>query len=616
MFCGPTETPHDLDIDTLRAKYRRERDRRIRPEGVNQYAETDDDLAAFSELDPHSPPVVRDPLGEEVDVAIMGGGFAGLLTAAKLKKAGVDSLRIIDMAGDFGGVWYWNRYPGIQCDNESYCYLPLLEETGYIPTARFIDGAEIHRHCQRIAERYGLYDFARFGTAVRSLRWDEAIKRWRIGTNHGDDDILARFVVVASGPLNKPKLPGVPGIESFKGHSFHSSRWDYAYTGGDPSNPTLDRLADKRVAVIGTGASAIQIVPYVGKAARRLYVFQRTPSSVDARGNRPTDPEWVKSLQPGWQRRRQMNFHYWAYEPFPPGHWDEDAVCDFWTEVNRNISSRLDAMGRPQLPVEELVALREVEDHGVMERLRRRIASIVEDPETAEALKPYYRFLCKRPCTNDEYLPTFNRPNVTLVDVSGARGVERITETGVVANGVEHEVDCIIYACGFEVTSDLDRRYGIDVIAGRDGLSLYDHWRDGFRTFQGFSTHGFPNTFFTGFSQGAVGANNTAMYEHQATHIAYVIQETLARGAATVEPTKEAQDAWVRSVREGVEPSPFQIDCTPGYFNDEGGRPSADGRRTFRTIYGEPYRPGFYAFEQLIEDWREAGTLEGMVLGR
>jgi cyclohexanone monooxygenase len=614
MYCAPTPTPDDIDIDALRKKYQQERDRRLRPEGVQQYAETGHELADYYETDPHTPAVVRGPLGEEVDVAIMGGGFAGLLAAARLKEAGVASLRVVEMGGDFGGVWYWNRYPGIQCDNESYCYLPLLEETGYMPTARFVDGAEIYQHCKRIARHYGLEDCGLFGTTVRALRWDESIKRWRIDTNHGESDVLARFVVMAAGPLNRPKLPGVPGINSFKGKSFHSSRWDYAYTGGDASGG-LTGLADKRVAVIGTGASAIQIVPFVGRYAKQLVVFQRTPSSVDERGNRPTDPDWVKSLPPGWQRARQRNFHEWAYIPFPPGAPHEDKICDFWTEVNRNLALKLTALGWPQMPPEQMVAMREVEDYRVMERLRRRVATIVADPATAEALKPYYRFLCKRPCSNDDYLKTFNRPNVALVDVSGQQGVERITETGVVAGGVEHQVDCIIYASGFEVTSDLQRRLGIEEITGRGGLSLYDHWAEGFRTFHGFTTRGFPNQFFTGFTQAGVGANNTAMYDQQATHIAYLIAETLKRGAATVEPAEEAQDDWVRTVRENaIDVSAFQMECTPSYFNDEGGRPGAGGKRKFRTIYGEPYPAGFYAFGDLIEAWRDEGGMRGLVL--
>jgi cyclohexanone monooxygenase len=607
--CPPTETPDDIDLEVLREKYRQEREKRLRPEGSKQYVELVDDFAGFYENDPHSPPLVRDPISEDIDVAVLGGGFGGLLCAAYLKKAGVDDVRIIELGGDFGGVWYWNRFPGIQCDNESYCYIPLLEELNFIPSKKFADGAEIYDHCRRIGKHYGLYDSAIFSTQVRELHWDDAFKRWRVDTNRGDD-IRARFVVMASGPFHRPKLPGIPGINDFKGHSFHSSRWDYAYTGGDSSGG-LNKLADKRVAVVGTGATAVQIVPFLGRYAKQLYVFQRTPSSVGARNNMPTDPEWVKSLRPGWQKERQRNFHAWTFEGMALG--QPDYVCDFWTELGRNTAARVLALADPaSMAPEEFMAIREEEDFRVMERLRRRVAGIVEDAETAEALKPYYRFLCKRPCTNDDYLQTFNRPNVTLVDVSSTKGVERATERGLVANGVEYEVDCIIYASGFEITTEISRRYSIDAIEGCDGLSLFDYWHDGYKTFHGMTSRGFPNQFFTGFTQVGISANIAANYELQGEHIAYIISEALARGAVTVEPTQEAQDEWCRTIRDtAIDNSQFDLECTPGYYNNEGG----GGGEGIRSHLGEPYGPGFYAFGELLAEWRDKGDLDGLVLG-
>jgi cyclohexanone monooxygenase len=608
--CEPTQTPADVDVSALREKYRQERDKRLRPEGSRQYSTVDGELADFYETDPHSPPVVRDPVSLNIDVAVVGGGFGGLISAARLKQAGVSDVRIIEMGGDFGGVWYWNRYPGIQCDNDSYCYIPLLEELNYVPKQKFSDGAEIHEHCRRIGKHFGLYESTLFGTEVRSLRWDGSIERWRISSSRGDD-IRARFVVMACGFAHRPKLPGVPGIRSFKGHSFHTSRWDYGYTGGDATGG-LDRLGDKRVAIIGTGASAIQVVPFVGRHAKHLYVFQRTPSSVDARGNTPTDPQWARSLGPGWQKERQANFHAWSplgFAGIAPAR--GDLVCDFWTEIGRNVAGKLAALGNPRLTPEQFADLVEQEDHRVMERLRRRVDAIVEDKQTAEALKPWYRFLCKRPCSNDDYLTTFNRPNVTLVDVSASRGVERITERGVVANGVEYAVDCIIYASGFEISTEISRRYSIDAIEGRDGLSLYAHWADGYKTLHGMTSHGFPNQFFTGFSQGGVSANTTSMYEQQAEHIAYIIAEAMARGAATVEPSRQAQDDWCRIIREtAMSGAQFAEECTPGYYNNEGG----GGGEGIRSNLGEPYGPGFYAFEQLLREWRDEGGLAGLVL--
>jgi cyclohexanone monooxygenase len=610
--CEPTQTPDDIDVPALRERYRQERDKRLRPEGSRQYVAVEGELAGFYETDPHSPPVVREPISESIDVAVLGGGFGGLISAARLKQAGVSDLRIIEMAGDFGGVWYWNRYPGIQCDNDAYCYIPLLEELNYVPKQKFSDGAEIYEHCQRIGKHFGLYESALFGTEVRALRWDGSIRRWRISTNRGDD-IRARFVVMASGFAHVPKLPGVAGIRSFRGHSFHTARWDYEYTGGDATGG-LDKLGDKRVAIIGTGASAIQVVPFLGRHAKHLYVFQRTPSSVDARGNTPTDPEWARSLKPGWQKERQANFHGWSPLGFAGIGPDRgDLVCDFWTEIGRNVAAKLAALGNPRLAPEQLAELIEREDYRVMERLRRRVDGIVEDKKTAEALKPWYRFLCKRPCSNDEYLATFNRPNVTLVDVSASRGVEAITEKGVVANGIEYQVDCIIYASGFEISTEISRRYSIEAIEGRDGLSLYAHWADGYKTLHGMTSHGFPNQFFTGFSQGGVSANTTSMYEQQGEHIAYIIKQAMARGAATVEASREAQDEWCRIIRAtAISNTQFAQDCTPGYYNNEGG----GGGEGIRSNFGEPYGPGFYAFERLLRDWRDKGDLAGLVLGK
>jgi cation diffusion facilitator CzcD-associated flavoprotein CzcO len=609
MKCEATNVPlaEEIDIPAMREKYRRERDKRLRPEGQGQYAEPVGDFANAYESDPHMPVEPRDPISGDIDVAILGAGFCGMLTSIQLKEAGISNFRNIDWAGDWGGCWYWNRYPGIQCDNDAYCYLPLLEETGYMPKKKFEDGWDIYQHSVRIAKHHDLYPHAIFHTLVTALRWDEEIGRWRLATNRGDD-IRARFIVMAGGPLNKPKLPGIPGLRDFKGKIFHTARWEYEYTGGSAQDPVLDRLADKRVAIIGTGATAVQVVPYLGKYAGQVYVIQRTPSSVDERNNTPTDPEWVKTLKPGWQKERQMNFHHGAMERFAPG--EPDMVCDIWTEVSRNLSAKLQELGWPEIADERYAEMREVVDYQVMERLRRRVDSIVEDRETAEALKPYYRFLCKRPCSNDDYYPTFNRPNVKLIDVSSTQGVERMTEKGFVHDGVEYEVDCVILASGFEITSELRKRWGIDVIEGRNGVSIYDHWAHGYKTLHGMMTHGFPNQFFTGFTQAGLNATNSVTFVSQGRHIGYIVSEALKRGAATVEPSEKAQEAWVRTIRDNANEGAMQFaqDCTPGYFNNE-------GEKEFRWYLGEPYGAGFYAFEELLGEWRNNGDLEGLVLG-
>ena len=605
--CSPSNTPAaaDLDIPALRARYRHERDKRMNTAGQSQYFRpTGHGVEAFS-ADPHTPLVARDPLSDEIDVAILGAGWGGILAAYHLTKAGVTNFRNIDSAGDFGGVWYWNRYPGIQCDNDAYCYLPLLEETGFMPSKKFADGAEIHAYAKQVAREFGFTDKALFHTLVNSLRWDEGIKRWRVGTNRGDE-LKARFVVIAAGVLNMPKLPGIKGIDSFKGKLFHSARWDYDYTGGTHADPVLANLSDKRVAIVGTGATAIQAVPHLAQYARHLYVVQRTPSSVDERPNPPTDPEWMKALEPGWQAARQRNFHKAAMESLGPG--EPDQICDIWTEISRNLSAELEAEGWPAITIEEFMARREVVDYRVMERLRRRVDAMVDDPATAEALKPYYRFLCKRPLSSDEFYRVFNRDNVTLIDVSETKGLQEITPDGFIANGTEYPVDLIIFASGFEVTSDLERRWGMDEVVGRHGISIYDHWREGPRTLHGTSTDNFPNQFYIGYIQGATNASVTEQFGRQGEHIAHIIADAMAKGATVVEPSTQAVDDYVAHFDDiALDLSSFTGECTPSYFNNEG---SAKDKWALFRAYGH----GWDAFQALVGDWRKAGDLKGMKL--
>lgn len=608
MNCQPTITPapEEIDIPALKAKYKQERDKRMRKDGESQYAPPADTLTHDTqEHDPFQPVVPRDAIVEDIDVAILGAGWSGITAAFHLTQNGVTNFRHIDHAGNFGGTWYWNRYPGIQCDNDAYCYLPLLEETGFMPTQKFSDGKEIYDYIQLIADKYEFRDKALFHTLIKGLKWDESIKRWHVTTNRGDD-IRARFVVMCGGTLSTPKFPAVPGIHTFKGHMFHTSRWDFDYTGGGWGNPVLDKLKDKRVAILGTGATSIQAVPYLGKYAKQLYVIQRTPSSVDERPNPPTDPEWVKSLEPGWQARRQANFLRAANEIIPPG--EPDLICDIWTEINRNLNAELQAEGWPEIPMEDFMGRREVMDFRVMERLRQRVESIVKDPETAEALKPYYRFMCKRPLSNNDYYDTFNRDNVKLIDVSETQGLQEMTETGFKHNGVEYEIDCMIFASGFEVTSDLRRRWGIDVVEGRDGVSIYDHWGDGPQTLHGITTHNFPNMFFTGYIQGGLNGNTTLQFGMQGYHASYIIGEALQRGIKAVEPTQEAQDAYVKKFHEvELDLSTVLNECTPSYFTNE-------GEKEAKWFLFRGWGPGWDDFQNMLQKWRDEGSLEGMRL--
>ncbi|HXQ16740.1 MAG TPA: NAD(P)/FAD-dependent oxidoreductase, partial [Caulobacteraceae bacterium] len=534
-----------IDKEALLAKYVAERDKRLRADGNAQYLQVKGNLAHYLD-DPYTPKVEREPKTDHVTFAFVGGGFAGLVTGARLVEAGITDVRVVEKGGDFGGTWYWNRYPGAQCDTASMVYMPLLEETGHRPSEKYAHAPEILEQCQRIGRQYRLYDNALFHTEVEDLRWDEAASRWVISTNRGDR-FTASFIGLGTGPLHVAKLPGIPGITDFKGHSFHTSRWDYAYTGGDPATISyggsrLTGLADKRVAIIGTGATAVQCVPHLARACKELYVFQRTPSSIDVRGNVPIDSDWFSGIaSPGWQKRWLENFT--ANQSM--GAWtEEDLVQDGWTDLSRRIRSRIAGLAPDQRTPQGMIAAFEDSDFEKMEEIRARVDAIVGDHETAQALKAWYRQLCKRPCFHDAYLQAFNEPAAHLIDTDG-QGVERITEKGVVVGGREYEVDCIIYASGFEVGTEYKRRAGFD-LTGRGGLKLSQAWADGMRSKHGIHVHGFPNAFFV---QPTQGANLISNVPHNLTEagqtIAATIRHALATGAQQVEVTQEAQDAWI-----------------------------------------------------------------------
>ena len=588
-----------FDPDALREKYRLERDKRLRADGNEQYIEVTGDFAYYVE-DPYiDAPLSRAPVTDEVEVVVVGGGFGGLLAGARLAEAGVSDVRIIEKGGDFGGTWYWNRYPGAMCDIESYIYLPLLEETGFMPAEKYTKAKEILAHSRTIGDHYGLYDGALFQTEVTSAEWVEADRRWIVRTSR-DDAIRARFVIMSSGPLHRPKLPGIAGIDTFRGHSFHTSRWDYGYTGGDPEGG-LTGLADKRVGIIGTGATAVQCVPHVGAAAAELHVFQRTPSSIDVRDNAPTDPDWAASLEPGWHRERMENFNTLLSGGFT----DRDLVMDGWTSIIGKFIE-IAKQTKSDFSAASVGQTMELADFAKMNEIRERVDAVVRDVDTAEALKPWYRQFCKRPCFHDEYLDAFNRPNVHLVDTDG-RGVEKVTERGVVVAGTEYEVDCLIFATGFEVGTGYTRRSGCELI-GVDGQTLSEKWADGVRTLHGIFSAGFPNCFIVSQTQGGFTANYPHMLDEVDSHIAYVISEMASAGHTRVEVTSEAEDAWVEEIINSArDTAAFQESCTPGYYNNE-------GMPTERAVQNGSYGKGNMAFFALLSDWRENGALGGLLL--
>ncbi len=594
----------DFDPQALKDKYLFERDKRLRVDGNNQYVEVTGDYSNYVD-DPYVERVEREPKFDETEIVIIGGGFGGLMMGGRLREAGFEDIRVIEQGGDFGGTWYWNRYPGAMCDVESYCYLPLLEELNYVPKHKYSFAPEILEYSRSIARHYDLYDNALLQTSVTAMTWDETSEMWVIETDRGDR-MKARYVAMANGPLSRPKLPGIPGINSYRGHTFHTSRWDYNYTGGD-SDGNLEKLADKKVGIIGTGATAVQCIPHLGESALKLTVFQRTPSSVDVRNNRETDPEWAQSLEPGWQKRRTENFNTLV----SGGDQDEDLVADGWTDIFRNLTgvaakTASRKLGR-RLSSREKAELMEMSDYKKMSEVRARAQAIVEDPETAEKLKPWYRQFCKRPCFHDEYLPTFNRANVELVDTEG-KGVERLTETGVVVNGKEYEVDCLIFATGFEVGTTYTRRAGYDII-GKNGQALSDKWENGLRTLHGLQTNGFPNCFFLGFTQSAITVNVPQSLNEQAHHVTYILDQLRSRGAKTVEATPEGENGWVEEMRSKAKMGEkFRAECTPGYYNNEGQTGNPNG------FFAFAYGAGPLRFFEILEQWRESGELDGCSL--
>ena len=593
----PSVTP---DLEAIHARYLEERDKRIRPDGNEQYLEPTGKYAHFLD-DPHTERVEREPLFDEVTVAFIGGGFAGLLTGAKLRQAGIDDVRIIEKGGDFGGTWYWNRYPGAQCDTAAFIYLPLLEETGHMPTEKYTHAPEILQHCKNIGAQFDLYDQALFSTEVTGLEWDDAAKRWIIRTDRGDK-MHAKYIAMGTGPLHRPKLPGIDGINDFDGHAFHTSRWDYEYTGGDPGGARMENLADKRVGIIGTGATAVQCVPHLARACGELFVFQRTPSSIDIRNNKPTDPEWFQTLEPGWQKKWLENFTTLQTGGFT----DEDLVMDGWTDISQRIRDKLLSSPEPDLSPEGMLQAYHDSDDEKMVEVRARVNQVVEDEITAEKLKPWYRQLCKRPCFHDQYLQAFNEPGTHLIDTDG-KGVERIDSTGVWVNGEHYELDCLIFASGFEVGTSFERRSGFET-TGRDGLTLSQHWEDGMRTLHGMNVHGFPNAFVVGPTQ---AANLISNIPHNLVEAGETIATIVARAesieAAEVEVTREAEDAWVALLEAGGRTFGGDPTCTPGYYNNEGREISPS---QLRNTLGYPAGP--VAYFEYIEKWRTTGDFEGL----
>ena len=597
---APTATPAGYDSEAVRAKYLAERDRRLVPGRAEiRDLETDAYFARYRD-DPFNPVVDRDPVVDEVDVVIVGGGIAGVLAGAKLREAGLERIRIVDQAGGIGGTWYWNRYPGVMCDVESYIYMPMLEELGYVPTQRYAWGEEIRGHLEAVAARFDLVADALFHTGVTRAEWDEDAARWRVHTDRGDE-VASRYYVLAVGILNLMKLPAIPGMEDFAGRSFHTARWDYAYTGGGPHEP-LTELADKVVALVGTGASGIQCLPPLAESAKHVYVFQRTPSAIGVRGNRPTQDDFGLELAPGWQRARMDNFQAIILGRPVEADLVDDGWTHDWAAVQNPPRDKVKSM-------EDYIRVAEEVDYAIMDAHRRRVEELVTDPIAAAVLKPYYRYLCKRPCFHDEYLLAFNNDNVTLIDCPA--GFDRITEKGPVVDGQQYEVDCIVYGTGFEAElTPLFRRVGHEIV-GRAGVTLAEKWSGGAASLFGMMSRGFPNMFVMPApgQQAVVTVNYTQLAVLGAEFVGAAVALLEQRGVDVFDVSAEAEEAWTRKIVDSfVDGSAVMSACTPSRLNNEG-HPEAMNPRNGN--YGRGMGDWF-GYRQRLEQWLENGNFEGL----
>jgi len=591
-----------FDAEAVHAKYLAERDKRLVAGRADIRDLASDEHFAAYRRDPFTPVTPRNPVVDDVDVVIVGGGIAGILAGVNLRKAGVERIRIIDQAGGIGGTWYWNRYPGVMCDVESYLYLPMLEELDYVPKHRYASGEEIRLHLQAIADRFDLGSDALFHTGVTRTEWDEEAARWRVRTDRGDE-LTCRYYVLAVGILNLMKLPAITGMEEFEGHSFHTARWDYGYTGGGPGQP-LTELGDKVIGLVGTGATGIQCLAPLAAAAKHVYVFQRTPSAIGVRGNRDTDPSFAESLQPGWQQARMDNFQsIMLGKPV-----DVDLTDDGWTHHYGPVQHRPRWKG---MTIEEYLASAEEFDYAVMEEHRQRVEELVADPAVAEILKPYYRYLCKRPCFHDEYLQAFNEPNVTLVDCPS--GMDRVTAQGPVVDGEQYALDCLIYGTGFEAElTPLYRRVGHDIV-GRGGVTLAEKWADGAASLFGMMTRGFPNMVVMPApgQQAVVTVNYTQLAVLGGEFVGRTIANLNKAGVEVFDVSAEAEERWTQKIVDSfVDSSHVMSACTPSRINMEG-HPEAMNPRNGN--YGRGLGD-YFGYRDLIEEWLDQGDCDGLEL--
>ncbi|KAF2265468.1 FAD/NAD(P)-binding domain-containing protein [Lojkania enalia] len=621
-----------VDALQVEKRYGEERAKRLRDDGGDQFIDLSlsIEFQSFIQDTWVEPSLVKNANimfpDNRCEILILGGGLGGLLYAIRMIQVGISpkDIRIVDSAGGFGGTWYWNRYPGLSCDIESYCYLPLLEETGYIPRHRYAHGEEIRNYANFAAQKWGVADSAVFQTKANNLIWDDILKEWQVELvqQRKEEDlqtlnICAKFVATVNGVLNWPKVPRVPGILDYQGEVFHSSRWNYALTGGTPNDPSLTKLREKRVAIIGTGCTAVQIVPHLAHWAKHVYVVQRTPAAVDERNQRETDLEWFRkdvAISAGWQRERMRNFHQHFTTDKQP---EINLVDDGWTHAVGMVAISGNA-ARPKTTDELPVYMKKLHaiDLPRQDRLRRRVEEVVKDPVVAKKLQAWYPTWCKRPAFHDEYLSMFNKENVTLVDTDG-KGLDHLTADSIVAGGQSYPIDIIIFATGFRTpfTGSPAQKGNMNII-GRNGVSMNEEWaRNGPSTQHGVLDHNFPNLFLSGPWQASISGNNLFSVDVLAKHSAYILAEAKRRAGRkpfSVTTTAAAAENWGTQVLMHSAPMAAITGCTPNYFNIEGDLDRAPPNMQMIMARSGLWGHGIEDFVRIVEAWREEGNMQGI----
>lgn len=476
-----------------------------------------------------------------LDAVVVGAGFSGMFAIYKLRELGF-SVRAFERGSGVGGTWYWNRYPGARCDapslQYSYQFSEALQQEWHW-TEKYAAQPEILDYCNHVAERFALRDHITFNTTVSSIHYDENAALWQLSTAQGEQ-FKARFCVMATGCLSTTNLPNIPGIEDFRGESYHTGQWPKA--GVD--------LSGKRVGIIGTGSTGIQVITTIAEQVDQLFVFQRTPQFSTPARNEPTDPDYeaaIKSDYPNFRARNYRKPLAIDIDLDPKG----PKTFELNGEQRRQVFEQKWQEGGMSLALafRDLTLNREANE-AVSAFIREKIDEIVEDKDVAALLKPPHIYGCKRPCIDTGYFEVYNRDNVHLIDAS-QHGIDKITADGVVVNGEEHQVDCLIFATGFDaIIGTLNR---ID-IRGLNHRELKDKWEEGPRNYLGLVSNGFPNMFFvSGPGSPSVLTNMVATSEKQINWIGDCMAYMRDNNIDVIDASKDAEQQWLLEVQRAAE---------------------------------------------------------------